>query len=241
MDVEVPCTPVLDSADLEDSYDEYASNLRELGSYTATYTWSAEGKEAGTNGSFQGVVLTDLEAESAYMVQTILDGSGETTTIELFWPEGEDVVYTRYEAGESAFYQKAPREQSMLTLWTDPLLGSNSVPSSGVNPSSGSLGGYSDEGIVSTAEGPRHKYVIDDLTAAGVEGSSGGQVTDYYSEILVDDERGIVTDYVIQVEYAGTNETSGIESFTFELTYRDIGSTTVPTPEWLSEAQAQTG
>lgn len=227
-----------DSAELKDSYDEYASNLRELGSYTATYTWSAEGND--TNSSFQGIVRTDLEAETAYMVQTILDDSGETTTVELYWPEGEDSVYTRYDTGESSFYQKAPREQSMLTLWTDPILGSGNVPSSGANPGSGSLGGYSYEGVVSTAEGPRHKYVIDDLTAASVEGTSQGEVTEYYSEILVDEQRGLITDYRIQVTYSETSQ-AGLRSFSFELTYRDIGSTTVPEPEWLTEAEAQAG
>lgn len=229
-----------DSAGLEDEYDEYASNLRELGSYTATYTWAAEGKDASTNSSFQGVVRVDLEADSAYMVQTSVSG-GQTTTVELFWPEGEDAVYTRFDVGETSVYQQSPREQSMLTLWTDPLLGSSSVPNAGIDVSTGAVGAYRDEGIVSTADGPRHRYVINDLTAASVEGYSGGEVTDYYTEVLVDDERGIVTDYVLQVTYAGTNGTAGIESFTFELTYRDVGSTTVPTPEWLAEAKAQSG
>lgn len=229
-----------DSAAFEEEYDEYASNLRELGSYTATYTWSAEGDDAGANSSFQGIVRVDLEADSAYMVQTSVSG-GQTTTVELFWPEGEDVVYTRFDVGETSVYQQSPREQSMLTLWTDPLLGSGSVPNAGANVGTGAVGAYRDEGIVSTADGPRHRYVINDVTAASVEGYSGGEVTDYYTEVLVDDERDIVTDYVVQVTYAGTNGTAGIESFTFELTYRDVGSTTVPTPEWLAEAKEQTG
>ena len=229
-----------DSAELEARYDEYASNLRELGSYTATYTWATEGDDAGANSSFQGVARVDLEAESAYVVQTSVSG-GQTNTAELFWPEGEDVVYTRIEVGETAFYRQSSREQSMLTLWTDPLLGSDTVPNAGASVGTGTVGAYRDEGIVSTADGPRHRYVITDVTAASVEGYSGEEVTDYYTEVLVDDEREIVTDYVVQVTYAGTNGTAGIESFAFELTYRDVGSTTVPTPEWLAEAKAQTG
>ena len=229
---------------LEDAHEAYASNLRESGSYTVTYTWSMEGEEAAMNGSFEGVARIDLESESAYMVQTVLDGSGEPTTVELFWPAGEDVVYTRYDTGEGSFYQTSPRNQSALTLWTDPFVGTGSVTGSGTGVDTGlgtdTVGAYRDEGIVSTAEGPRRRYVVDDLPTAGVEASSDGEVGEFYAEVLVDEERDIVTDYHLRMTSAETSA-AGFESFDFELAYRDVGSTTVPTPEWLTEAKAQAG
>jgi hypothetical protein len=225
---------------LEDAYEEYASNLRDSGSYTATYTWSMEGEEAAMNGSFEGVARIDLESESAYMVQTILDGSGEPTTVELFWPAGEDVVYTRYDTGEGSFYQTSPRNQSALTLWTDPFLGTGSGRDVDTGLGTDTVGAYRDEGTVSTAEGPRRRYVVDDPPTAGVGASSDGEVGEFYAEVLVDEERDIVTDYRVRMTSAETSD-AGFESFEFELAYRDVGSTTVPTPEWLTEAKAQAG
>jgi len=229
-----------DAAEFEAAYEEYVSNLDRFENYTVAYEWSAEGGEVGTNGSFEGLVRVDRETESAYMVQTVPGGSNRTVTAELFWPESGETVYTRYDAGGSVHYRTSPREESMLTLWTDPGLGTGSVPSTGASTGPTSLGGFSYVGIVSTADGPRHRYVIDDRTTARLENASDGTVTDYYVEVLVDEERGIITDYRTRMTYNGSSET-GPRSFEFELSYRDVGSTTVAAPEWLSEAKAQTG
>jgi len=229
-----------ESDDFDPSADEYATNLREFGTYTATVEWSMGERTSDVNGSFEGVVRADVESESAYMLRTIPGGSNGTVTVELFWPESGDTVYTRYDTGESVHYRSAPRNESMLTLWTEPGLGAGAVPSTGTSPGPGSFGGFRDTGVVSTDEGPRQRYVVDEGAAERLENATDGAVTEYYVEVLVDEERGIVTDYVARMTYNGTSA-SDPRSIEFELSYRDVGSTTVPTPEWLSEAEARTG
>ena len=234
----------IDDASPEEAYREHASNLREFGSYTATYDWTVEGNDTGDDGSardtsVRGTVRADLDADSAHLVQTMEGDSDRTTTAELFWPAEEETVYTRLGTGEGAVYRTSPREESRLTLFTDPM-GGAVLPSTGMEASPNSLAGYRDEGVVSTAAGPRHRYVFDGRTAAGEENVSGDSMADYYVEILVDEERGIVTDYRVEVTYAGTSEYD-LQSFRFELTYRDVGSTNVRTPEWLTEAKTEAG
>jgi hypothetical protein len=229
-----------EGTEFDPSAEEYTTNLREFGTYTATVEWSMGERTSDVNGSFEAVVRADVESESAYMLQTIPGDSNGTVTVELFWPESGDTVYTRYDTGGSVHYRSAPRNESMLTLWTEPGLGAGAVPSTGTSPGPGSFGGFRDTGVVSTDEGPRQRYVVDEGTADRLENASDGAVTEYYVEVLVDEERGIVTDYVARMTYNGTSA-SDPRSIEFELSYRDVGSTTVPTPGWLSEAEARTG
>jgi hypothetical protein len=223
-------TPAATATPASDSFGTYDENLREASSYTVTYDIEVSGSDGGT---LTGTVKADLERGAVYQSMNIQSG-GDGGTFEYYQPPGEGYVYTRIESDGRAYYQKDEASQTQLRVFAEPLTASGSGAEFEDAPE------FHDEGMVQTSEGPRHRYVVDDVNQLPPEARASFEDIESVSfVILVDESRSLVTnvDYTITYVPEGRDEAVTVD---FEIAYTAIGSTTVPEPEWLSEAEQQT-
>lgn len=223
-------TPSGDPAAGESSFGAYNQNLRQASSYTVTYDISVSGSDGGT---LSGTVMADLDRETAYQSLNF-DDDESSASFEYYQPSGEGYVYTRITSEGQSFYQRSEADQTALMLFAEPTYASGSGAGFAAAPE------FRDEGIVNTAEGPRHRYVIDDIDQLPRESTASYEdIRSVNFVILVDERRSLVTDVDYQITYvpAGSDEVVTVD---FQLSYTNIGSTTVSEPAWYSEAQQQT-
>lgn len=224
----------------ESAWNGYTGNLESVESYTVRSTFTSS--EADGSGSGESVVKVD--GDRAYQRFSV-DGDGESVAFE-YYHDGDDTVYSKFGAGGSAFYRAYDASDAPINSYADPLREDTEVSTgqqggggSQVDGSVGTVPEFRDEGVVQTADGPRHKYVIDDVSQLPAEtrDGAGGEITDVYLELLVDEDRGLPTNYVYRVTVDQSGSADPVTS-EFTLTYSDFGSTTIEEPDWLDEAKA---
>jgi predicted small lipoprotein YifL len=207
----------------------YRRNLRSASSYTVEYTIETSDNQSGR---LTGTVRADLDRETLYQ-RLEVSGEESNSSFEYYRPPGADVVYTRLESGGRASYRKQNANDSQLSVFSDPV-------SAVQRGSAAEAPDFRDAGTVSTDDGPRRAFVVDSveqLPAATRERYA--EIRSVSWEMLVDEDRGYVTD--ISYELTFVRQEGGDErTVAFELSYRDVGSTTVEDPGWLDEAKEQT-
>ncbi|WP_424000527.1 DUF7537 family lipoprotein [Haloarcula salina] len=200
--------------------------LREAGSFTAT--WSYATTENGETATITDTYRVDLR-ENRSLETFTMTGAESQTDFETFVADGS--AYTRYAADGEAFYQSRPQDDTAFQSAVD-----RGAISYETVDDARFVGTETFDGV--TVD----RYEYSDLAAwrqfgAGTMGSSENvTVTDFTVAVLVDED-GLAR----QTTWTLTGETDAGETVSVEWRYEvtDVGSTSVPDPDWLDEARAQ--
>lgn len=201
--------------------------LREAGSFTATWTFESTDVD-GVQSSMESRYLVALDDERSHESFTIAGGE-EGTSFEKFY--ADRMVYSKLGGDESTFYQVTPDETDLVE-----------------NALTRAVTGYEDKDEATftgraTFDGEtvdRYEYsnpAVWREYGAGMFGTEEAvTVTDFTLVVLVDQD-GLVRSTHWTV--TGETDDGSLVTATWRYTITDVGSTTVPDPEWLADAKAQ--
>lgn len=199
-------------------------SLREIGSYTSTWSWAASEPETGESGSMTFTTAVDLDGERAVTTMTVTD-DGEHTEMVQFYADGKQYSRTVGDRdGEPVYWVTDFEFNADMLLFNY-----------GYAYDTSDLQEWSSEGVETYDGVPVQRYVYEGVdpwqTAYQEEGEF--QVTQFTFTMLVDED-GIPRYQQYRVD--GVDEDGNEAWFEWEYTITDIGTTTVPDPEWLDEA-----
>ena len=200
--------------------------LREAGSFTAT--WSYATTESGETATVTDTYRVDLR-ENRSLETFTMTGAESQTDFETFVADGS--AYTRYATDGEAFYQIRPQDDTAFQSAVD-----RGAISYETVDDARFVGTETFDGV--TVD----RYEYSNLAAwrqfgAGTIGSSDNvTVTDFTVAVLVDED-GLAR----QTAWTLTGETDEGETVSVEWRYEvtDVGTTSVPDPDWLDAARAQ--
>lgn len=200
--------------------------LREAGSFTAT--WSYSTTESGETATVTDTYRVDVR-ENRSLETFTMTGAESQTDFETFVADGS--AYTRYATDGEAFYQIRPQDDTAFQSALD----RGAISYESVDDAR-FVGTETFDGV--TVD----RYEYSDLATwrqfgAGTLGSSENvTVTDFTVAVLVDED-GLAR----QTSWTLTGETDDGETVSVEWRYEvtEVGSTSVPDPDWLDAARAQ--
>lgn len=206
------------------------SSVADAESYTATFTLASE--------TVEGTITLDGQIQLAadgtqYTDWTIALSSGQQIVAQQYIPAGEDTVYTRTQFGDDdPFLSSSPVQEGTIPNGLDDpyqLAGADSTSADSLQ--------WRYDGIVSTPDGQRGKYVIDDvdqLASATAGFDSALEFRDVEYVVYVDPTSERVTRLVYTaVVFDTENEVE--EDLSLDYTYTDVGSTTIDRPAWVDQ------
>lgn len=207
------------------------ASLREAGSFTATWSFSGT-DESGVSSSIRYAYAADVTDNRAHVVFSA-GGDGQPAAMDWEQYSAEGVTYSFFGSEAGAYYQS---EESELDVIDDAI-------------SWAGLYAYDDyEGFefVGTEQFDGvtvRRYELSDLqeafwsaNAAQTDADSNFEVTDFEYVVLID---GDGLSRFEAWSYAGQTADGRSVSGEWEYSLTGVGTTTVPEPEWLTDAKAQ--
>ncbi|WP_254821167.1 DUF7537 family lipoprotein [Haloglomus halophilum] len=207
--------------------------LREAGSFTATWRWSATGLD-GESGAFDVTHTVDLEAGRSVTNWASSDGD-DTEGWQQFHADG--VTYTRYGSGEDAFYTSGAGDTDLVA---------SSLAYGGLYAAA-DTDGLIDRGQERFDGVGVTRYELDESATvpwfAMGGGGGAGTVSDPDQLEEVDWTYAVLVDgngLARQETWGWTGRTADGRTVSYEAVYSitAVGSTSVDEPAWLSEAKA---
>lgn len=201
--------------------------LREAGSFTSTWTFTvtdATGETTSMSNSYAVDVAANRTSETLSM-------SGESaTSYERFI--GDGTSYTRFGEGEEVFYQVTPFAGDPISF----ALARGAAFAYDDLSDAEMVGSETFDGVSVTRYEYRDPMLWRQYGTTAFGGEENVTITDFVLISLVDDD-GLArsTGWTLLGETESGTEVRA--EWRFELT--DVGSTTVPDPEWLEEAEAR--
>jgi len=232
IDTDDPTDPVGQSAFTNNKgqvVQSHAETLTASGSYTAVVntTWSGSGD--GFGGQTESVVSTTTTyanpSTGEYYQTTDIPLDEFEYRIESYSPPNENVTYTRTNVYGQQTY--AMQEQVIDT-------------SQHMRPASGSFYEsleFQSTGTVTRDGETLERYVVTDVQQVADSAYFQGSLATIDVEVLYNPERNLMQS--VSWEYRYEDDAGERFSSLFRVAYEDIGSTTVPEPDWLDEARQQ--
>lgn len=222
-----------DGVTSESIFGGHADAVGEAGSFTANV--EIEVNTSQQDASVSSTTYGNIDSDTGYQ-QVEVSSSFITQTTEVYTSGDETWQRTNSSLqGTQYDYATAPYEGSVQPV--------NTTQAATGNFQFGSTDLTWEAAGSTTVNGfETTRYTATDISspeqASSLIGANVTAVDNIQFEAFVDDD-GIVRRLVL--DFSGESEQSGQvqQSLQYELT--DIGSTTVPTPEWLDEARQQTG
>jgi hypothetical protein len=201
--------------------------LRDAGSFTSTWRFT----------------VTDADGETTTMSNSFAVNIAENRTSEAFSVVGESVTnyeryvadgtsYTRFGEDEEAFYQVTPFQGDPISF----ALARGAAFAYDDLSDAEAVGTESFDGVSVTRYEYRDPLLWQQYGTSAFAGEENVTVTDFVLVSLVDDD-GLArsTGWTLTGENEAGEEVRA--EWRFELT--DVGSTTVPDPDWLEEAESR--
>jgi hypothetical protein len=207
--------------------------LREAGSFTATWRWSATGLD-GASGAFNVTHTVDLEGTRSLTNWASSDGD-DTEGWQQFYADG--VTYTRYGSGEDAVYTSGAGDTDLVAT----SLAYGGLYSAADTEGLVARGQETFDGVSVTRYELAESAAVS-WFAAGTGGGTGAapdpdrlEAVDWTYTVLVDRD-GLPR----QETWGWTGQTADGRTVSYEAEYSltAVGTTAVSDPEWLSAAKA---
>lgn len=221
-----------DGVSSESIFSEHADAVASAGSFTANVRIEANTSQGET--SIESTTLGNIETNTGYQ-QVDVSSQFLSQTTEVYTSDGETFQRTNSSfQGVQYSYATPPYDGSVQPVNTSQAATGN-FNFGDTELTWSAAGSETVNGIQTT------RYTANDISspdrASNLIGTNISTVDNIRFEAFVDDDgivRRLALDFTGESEQAGQIE----QRLTYELT--DIGSTTVPTPEWLDEARQQT-
>lgn len=227
-----PTATPADSASVTEVVEEHVRTLRERGNYTAVTTVNVT-TENSTDFRVTTRTYVNLVTDRLYQNGSFVTSGGRQRTFRTYKPGNESVSYERRTSSGEVTYRSQSFDPSTFANHTSVV--------DGVYGNVSALPEFQDRGIVQTEVGKRRMFVVENVSALTPsvkrEFARNGRITVVHLEMLVDPETGVVTDHYVHFLIESQR---GQREITIYTRYTDVGTTVVPTPDWVDEARERT-
>lgn len=203
---------------VDEALDAHSKALEAAGGYVATMTVRSSGSDS--TGSFRGGLRADLTTDSFRWDLTTRTAQG-TVTFETYRPPNSGTLFICFIVGGEC----SQRSTTAASESTIPDANPMSATRANQRPN------FTDEGVVETENGSRHRYVADGVDSLPPDARSAdwGSYESFRMELYFEPETGILRKYVIDATIRTDDET--IESRSV-VRITDARNVTVSAPEW---------